>query len=138
MERKTSHCVYNINYHIVFCPKYRHSVIKGKVEEIIKLTVKEICTDYGFTLVQMETMPDRVHIFLSDHPTVAPTEIVRTIKSITSNRVFSATPSLKRRYFRDSGLWSRGYIGTAGNVSVETIKKYIEAQKSPRKEVKKR
>jgi REP element-mobilizing transposase RayT len=85
----------------------------------------------------METMPYHVHIFLSAPPTVAPTEIVRTIKSITANRIFSVIPSLKKRYFWGSGLWSRGYyIGTAGNVSAETIKKYIEAQKSSRKEVK--
>ena len=84
-------------------------------------------------------MPDHVHIFLSAPPTVAPTEIVRTIKSVTANRVFSVIPSLKKKYFWGSGLWSRGYyIGTAGNVSAETIKKYIEAHKSPRKEVKKR
>ena len=139
MERKTNHCVYNINYHIVFCPKYRHGVIRGKVEEIIKLTVTEICTDYGFTLLQMETMPDHVHIFLSARPAIAPTEIVRTMKSVTANKVFRSIPSLKKRYFWGSGLWSRGYyIGTAGNVSTETIKKYIEAQKSSRKEVEKR
>ena len=72
----------------------------------------------------METMPDHVHIFLSAPPTVAPTEIVRTLKSITTNKVFCSIPSLKKRYFWGSGLWSRGYyIGTAGNVSAETIKK---------------
>ena len=71
-------------------------------------------------------------------PVVSPTEIVSIIKSITANTVFSVIPSLKRRYFCGSALWSRGYyIGTAGNVSAETIKKYIEAQKSSRKEVKK-
>lgn len=63
MEEKLSHCVYNINYHIVFCPKYRHKVIKGKVEDTIKQTIQEICTNYGYTLIQMETMPDHLHIF---------------------------------------------------------------------------
>ncbi|MBU3204357.1 transposase [Clostridium algidicarnis] len=27
--RKTKHSVYNINYHIVFCPKYRHHIFKA-------------------------------------------------------------------------------------------------------------
>ena len=137
MEGKISHCVYNINYHIVFCPKYRHKIIKSKVEYTVKQTIQEICTNYGYTLIQMETMPDYLHIFHSAPPTVAPTEIVRKLKSITANRIFAAFPWLKKRYFWGSGLWSRGYyIGTAGNVSAETIRKYIEAQKSPRKEVK--
>jgi putative transposase len=96
MERKINHCVYNINYHIVFCPKYRHKVIKGQVEELIKQIVQDICTTYGYTLIQMETMPDHVHIFLSAPPTVAPTEIVRKLKSITANRIFAAIDWLKK------------------------------------------
>jgi len=130
MENKANHCVYNINYHIVFCPKYRRKVIDGKIEEIIKQTVNKICESYGFSLIQMETMPDHLHIFLSAPPVVAPAEIVKTLKSITANTVFKTFPRLKRKYFWGSGRWSRGYyIGTAGNVSVQTIKRYIENQK---------
>jgi len=138
MKRKINHCVYNINYHIVFCPKYRHKVIKDDVAEAIKDVVQEICATYGYDLIQMEAMPDHLHIFLSAPPTVAPTENVKRLKSITANRIFAAFPALKKRYFWGSGFWSRGYyIGTAGNVSAETIRKYIEAQKSHAKEVKK-
>lgn len=82
-------------------------------------------------------MPDHLHIFLSAPPIVAPTQIVRCLKSITTNRVFATFPGLKKKYFWGSGFWSRGYyIGTAGNVSAETIRRYIEAQKSSRKGVK--
>lgn len=130
MDGKTNHCVYNINYHIVFCPKYRHKVIKGKVETMVKSTILEICCTYGYKLIQLETMPDHLHVFLSAPPAVAPAEIVKTLKNITANTVFKTFPRLKRRYFWGSGLWSRGYyIGTAGNVSAETIKRYIENQK---------
>ncbi len=103
----------------------------------MKQTIQETCTNYVYTLIQMETMPDHLHIFLSALPTVAPTEIVRKLKSITANRIFTTLPGLKKKYFWGSGMWSRGYyVGTAGNVSAETIRKYIEAQKSSRKEVK--
>jgi len=137
MERNTNHCVYNINYHIVFCPKYRHKVIKDDVAKALKNIVQEICATYRYDLIQMEAMPDDVHIFLSASPTVAPTEIVKRLKSITANKIFSMFPGLKRRYFWGSGLWSRGYyIGTAGNASAETIRRYIEVQKSSGKEVK--
>jgi len=137
MEEKLNHCVYNINYHIVFCPKYRHKIIKGKIEDTVKQVIQEICTIYGYNLIQMETMPDHLYIFLSVPPTVAPTEIVRKLKCITANRIFAAFPGLKKKYFWGSGLWSRGYyVGTAGNVSAETICKYIEDQESPAKEVK--
>jgi len=130
MESVTRHCTYNINYHIVFCPKYRRKVIKGKIETVIKNTILDICNTYGYNLIQLETMPDHLHIFLSAPPAIAPAEIVKTLKSITANTVFKIFPRLKRRYFWGSGLWSRGYyVGTAGNVSAETIKRYIENQK---------
>jgi len=75
-------------------------------------------------------MPDHLHIFLSAPPAVAPAEIVKNLKSITANTVLKTFPQLKRKYFWGSSLWSRGYyIGTAGNVSAETIKWYIESQK---------
>jgi hypothetical protein len=48
MERKTNHCVCNINYHIVFCPKYRRKAITGKVEDAVKQIIQEICNTYGY------------------------------------------------------------------------------------------
>jgi putative transposase len=120
MDGRTNHCVYNINYHIVFCPKYRHKVIKDQIEDVVKQTIREICDTYGYTLIQMEVMPDHLHIFLSAPPTVAPTTIVTKLKSITANKVFATFSRLKKRYFWGNGLWSRGYyIGTAGNVSAK-------------------
>jgi putative transposase len=103
MHGRTNHCVYKINYHIVFCPKFRHKIIKGLVEDVVKQLIQEICNAYGYTLVQMEVMPDHLHIFLSAPPTVAPTAIVTKLKSITANKVFAAFPNLKKSYFWGSG-----------------------------------
>jgi putative transposase len=95
MHGRTNHCIYNINYHIVFCPKFRYKIIKGMMEDIVKLTIQEICTTTIYTIIQMEAMPDHPHIFLSAPPTVAPTEIVTKLKSITANKVFAAFPNLE-------------------------------------------
>lgn len=128
--RKTSHSVYNINYHIVFCPKYRHHIFKNKLEyEILKL-FKVISYNYGFEVLEQEIMPDHIHLFISAPPTIAPTEIVKILKSVSANEIFKAFPNLKKSKFWGSGLWSKGYyIGTAGAVSSEIIKKYIQDQK---------
>jgi putative transposase len=110
MYGRSNHCVYNINYHIVFCPKFRHKIIKGMVEDVVKQLIREICNTYGYALIQMESMPDHLQIFLSAPPTVAPAEIVTKLKSIIANRVFATVPWLKKKYFWGSGLWSRGYL----------------------------
>ena len=69
-------------------------------------------------------MPNHIHLFISAPPTIAPTELVKILKSVSANEMFKAFPSLKKNKFWGSRLWSKGYyIGTAGAVSSEIIKK---------------
>ena len=78
----------------------------------------------------MELMIDHIHIFVSAKPKIAPLAIASTLKSILTVEVFRQFKNLKKQYFWSSGLFSRGcYYGSAGTVSVASIKKYIEEQK---------
>ena len=76
----------------------------------------------------MEVMPDHVHLFVSAPPKFSPAEIVRLFKEITSRRLKKVFESLSRQYWgKNATLWAEGYqVGTAGHVSVETNKGYIE------------
>jgi putative transposase len=126
-----NHCVHEIAYHIIFCTKYRHPIIKDAVEIELKKILAETCEQYGWKLETMETMPDHVHLFIrTDHMT-APVEIAKTLKSISAVYLFTTFPKLKAKKFWGSGLWSRStYYGAVGHVSEETVKKYIEDQQS--------
>jgi putative transposase len=127
----TAHSRYNINYHLVWCPKYRHQILTGKIEEYFRRLLDNICNHYGYQILALEVMPDHVHLFLSVKPQIGPTDVVRTIKSITAVWIFKKFSWLKRKKFWGSGLWSKGYyVGTAGQVSAETIKRYIENQRT--------
>lgn len=129
--KATKHCRYNINYHMVWCPKYRHDVLTGDVDFFLKELISTICKGYGYDLLELEVMPDHIHLFVSTPPYIAPTEIVKTIKSISATSVFRKFKKLKGRKFWGSGLWSKGYyVGTAGTVTVETIRRYIDEQKT--------
>lgn len=129
--RKTNHSVYNINYHIVFCPKYRHHIFNGELEYEISKLFKSIAFNYGFEALEQEIMPDHIHLFISAHPNIAPTEIVKILKSVSANEIFKAFPKLKKNKFWGSGLWNKGYyVGTAGAVSSEIIVRYIQNQNS--------
>ena len=78
----------------------------------------------------MDIMSDHCHLFISVPPTVAPVDIVKTLKSISALHIFRTFPSLKSQRFWGTGLWSKGYyVGTAGSVSAETIQRYIQNQK---------
>ena len=100
--------------------------------------IKIGCDTYDYDIIELETMPDHVHIFVGAKPTVTPTDIVRTLKSITARELFKKHSNLKKRYW-GGVLWSKGYfISTIGNASAETIfrlrsitvKKYIQEQKT--------
>jgi len=129
--KTTKHSVYNLNYHIVFVTKYRHKVLIGDVEEYVKVRIKELCEQYGWEQLALEVMPDHIHLFVSPEPKVAPLAIATTIKSILAVDIFKKFEGLKQKKFWGSGLFSRGaYYGSAGAVSAEIIKKYIENQKT--------
>lgn len=130
-NKKTAHSTYNLNYHIVLVTKYRHKVIIGEVEAFVKQQISEICVQYGWEMLALKCMPDHVHLFVSAPPKVAPLGIASTIKSILAIDVFRKFTVLKQQKFWGSGLWSDGtYYGSAGSVSAEIIKKYIEEQKT--------
>jgi putative transposase len=122
------HSAYVINYHLVWIPRYRKKVLVGPIEARLKELLVEIATQYGFEILAVEVMPEHVHLFVSAPPKIAPAEIVRLFKGITLRRLKKELESLRRQYWgKNATLWAEGYyVGTAGHVSAETIKRYIE------------
>jgi len=97
--KTTKHSKYNINYHIVFCPKYRHPIFKNKLKSELLICFKKVCSNYGYELIEQEIMSDHIHLFVSAPPTVAPVDIVRKLKSISANHIFKTFPNLKKLNF---------------------------------------
>lgn len=128
--KSTDHCKYLCQYHIIFCPKFRFSVLRADVEISLKSILLDVADKYAYEIIEMEVMPEHVHLFIGAKPTVAPVDIVRTLKSVSAIELFKKHPRLKKFYSRCGSLWSTGkFISTIGNASTETIKKYIEEQK---------
>lgn len=124
-----AHCVYLLQYHIIWCPKYRFSVLVNGTDEILKRILNSICERHKFKIKALEVMPDHIHIFLSAPQTIAPCDIARILKMESAKRLFAEVPGLRKRYWKNQ-LWSRSYfVSTVGYISEETVMKYIEAQK---------
>ena len=125
-----SHCKYLAQYHLIWCPKFRFSVLEGNADVSLKKDLQEIAKQYDYEIIEMEVILDHLHLFVSTKPTVAATDVVRTFKSLSAIRLFNEFPSLKKFYSRCGSLWSKGYfVSTIGKVSAETIQKYIQEQK---------
>jgi len=108
-------------------------VLKGNIEEALKRILAEICNKYEYEILELEVMVDHIHIFVSAKPTIAPTDIVRTLKSITAIQLFKEFPALKKFYSRCGSLWSKGYfVSTIGKISKDSIQKYIKGAEDQR------
>jgi len=128
MEKTLSSAVYNVNYHFVWCPKYRKAILKGEVAKTLKQQIETICQSKNWELLELNVQPDHIHLFISAPPYESPMGIIKVLKGVTAIQMFKALPAL-RTTMRKGHLWSPSYyIGTAGHVSAETIRKYIENQ----------
>jgi len=128
--KSAAHAVYLCQYHLVWCPKSRFGILRGEVQEALKQIFYDIAKQYDYEIIEMEVMSDHVHLFVGSKPSVAPSDIVRTLKSISAIEIFKKFNALKNYYSRCGSLWSAGkFISTIGFVSAETIKKYIQEQK---------
>ena len=97
------------------------------IEDSLEASFHNVCNEYDYEILSLHISADHVHLFLSAHPRHAPSEIVRTVKSITAREMWEQHESYLKRYLWGGGFWERSYyIGTAGTVSTETIERYIE------------
>lgn len=129
-KRYTSspHCVYNLGYHVVFCPKYRRDVLAGGVDDRLKVLLREKAEELGIAIEAMEVMPDHVHLFIRSKPTYAVHFVVNQLKGYTSARLRQEFPRLRSRL---PSLWTRSYfVESVGHISEGTVKRYIDNQKN--------
>ena len=124
---KNAGAVFSLKYHIVWCPKYRRSVLIKPVDTRLKALLRQKAEDLKLTIHVMEVMPDHVHLFVEGDPTIRVAEIVNGLKGFTSHELREEFPFLKSRL---PTLWSRSYYaGSVGSVSETVVRKYIEDQK---------
>lgn len=133
MENKYTHartCVYNINYHIVWCVKYRRKVLSADISNRLIELLKAVGNKKGFSVVECKVGEnDHVHCFVSATPKISVTQIVKYLKGISGNQLFREYPQLRKSLWKGQ-LWNGSYFcETIGSTSEENILRYIERQK---------
>ena len=133
MSRKpyhsASHCKYLIQYHIIWCPKFRFSVLHGKADMTLKQILQKICEDYGYRIKALEVMPDHIHLLLDCKPQFFISDMIKIMKGNLARQLFLAHPELKRELW-GGHLWNPSYCAvTVSDRSREQIMAYIEGQK---------
>jgi len=125
--QRDEHRVHLIVFHLVWTPKRRKAILIGDIAKDCKLLIEKKCQQKGWVVLQLAVQPDHIHLFVQVWPETSASQIVKECKGLTSHELRAKYPDLKRRL---PSLWTRSFFSaTAGNVSQETIQKYIAAQK---------
>lgn len=119
--------VHDCKYHVVFCPKYRKKVIVNQVEERLKQLLLEKTKELKAEIIEMETMPDHVHLLIKCDPQFGIHKVVKHLKGYTSRILRQEFKHLKSRL---PSMWTNSYfVATVGSVSLDVVRQYIENQK---------
>jgi putative transposase len=124
--QRDEHRVHLITYHLIWCPRRRKPVLVGEVKARCEHLIRARCETKGWTILALAIQPDHLHLFVRCYPTDCAADVVKECKGVTSFALRKEFPQLRKL----PSMWTRSYFAsTAGNVSGETIERYIEAQK---------
>jgi putative transposase len=125
--KRTSHAVYDTQYHLVWAPKYRKRILTGAVGQRMKELLQEIAQAHDITIEEMEVSQDHVHIFCSFPPRLSISQVMTRFKSLSARAIFREHPQVKKQLWGGE-FWEEGYFArTVGDkVTAEVIKKYIQ------------
>ena len=128
MRYKTNNnVVYSCKYHVVWCPKYRRKVLVDGVDERLKEIAHAVAEEMRFEIIEMEVMPDHVHMLVEVDPQLGIHKAVKRIKGRSSHDLREEFPWLRRRL---PSLWTNSYfVSTVGGAPLAIMKQYIEDQK---------
>lgn len=119
--------VYSCKYHVIWCPKYRKSVLINGVDSRLKEVIQEVATEYKCEILELEVMPDHVHLLVEVDPQFGIHRLIKLMKGRSSRLLRSEFAWIKSRL---PTLWTNSYfVSTIGGAPLEVVKQYIEQQK---------
>lgn len=126
--RSNNNVIYRCAYHVVWCPKYRRPVITNDVADRLKQIIREVAAERECKIIELETMPDHVHLLVECDPQYGIHRLVKQIKGRSSRVLRQEFPSLKSRL---PALWTNSYfVATVGGATLEVVKQYVENQRN--------
>ncbi len=128
MKYKTNrNVVYSCKYHVIWCSKYRRKVLVEGVAIKLKEIICRTTTEKASELIELEIMPDHVHLLVEVDPQYGIHRLIRQLKGASSNRLRQEFSWLKTKL---PTLWTNSYfVSTVGGAPLSVIKQYIENQK---------
>lgn len=127
---RTRSSIYHINYHLVWCVKYRKPILDSEKKDFLIKTLFDIAKEKGMFISAVNVgEQDHVHVFVSAPPKLSVTQVVKYLKGISGRRLLDKYPEVRSQLWKGK-LWSHSYFcETIGSISEENVKAYIARQK---------
>lgn len=133
---KCSHSVYSLNYHLIFCTKYRRKVLTDKISERLKDIVLNISKEFHTNIIEQETDKDHIHVLFKSKPVLNISKFINSVKGVSSRLLFQEFPDIKLHKLCNreaiatlwkGHLWSTSYcLLTTGQTTLDILKRYVE------------
>ena len=124
--------VYSLQYHVVWCTKYRNKILKGAIDDDFRQCLKDIADKQDIKIIAMESMPDHVHMLIETTPQCRLSDAIKVFKGTSAWFLFKKHPELKNSLW-GGHLWNLSYfIVTASDSTKDQIEQYIHNQRTSR------
>ena len=125
--KRLAHAVWQCKYHIVWCPKYRFRILRGKVGKSVREIIRQLCKWRNIEILEGNIQIDHIHLVLSIPPKYSVSEAVGFLKGKSAIKIFDFNHELKRRYW-GRHFWAKGYCVSTIGLDEEQIRKYVRYQ----------
>jgi len=123
-----NHSVFNLNYHLIICVKYRRRVINDLIAVEIFEMFSRIGKSYHVTLSEGNHDVDHIHILMKAHPNSDLSRFIGAFKSASSRLIKKDHPEIRSKLWKEA-FWSTSYcLLTVGGAPLSILKAYIESQ----------
>ena len=128
--RKSSHCTYDIKYHMVWITKYRKAVLTGKIAQRTRELIRQTCAKNDVEILSGHVSKDHIHLLMSVPPHLSASKLAQYLKGYSSHKLQMEFKELNQQYW-GKHMWARGYfVASSGNVTDEVIAEHIRNQDS--------
>jgi len=121
--------VYAIQYHIVWCVKYRHRILVEEIDARLKEILVQIASDNNFTISEIESDSDHIHLLVDCTPQHSIPSMIKALKGVSARLLFKEFPKIKKKLW-GGNLWNPSYfVATVSEHTEAQIRSYIQSQK---------
>lgn len=129
--KRNCNSVFLLNYHLILVTKYRKKVFTNdEIIEYTKQQMREISKGFDVEIINQECGEDHIHLMLSAKPTLSIPKYLNILKGHSSRNIRKTFEKQLKDVLYGDSFWSDSYfIATVGNVSIDTLYKYIDEQR---------